>query len=133
MQAVLDADPQELVPGGMELDLVVAAELRRVLVREAAELERLAADEPSERCALRLALGAALAPERLREHAVLREDVVPLERRRLVRCEEVRIGGHSERTTVFGSVNASSTWLPPTRPTPELFPERPPNGRWLSQ
>ena len=37
------------------------------------------------------------------------------------------------KTTVFGSVNASSTELPPTRPTPELEPARPPNGRWLSQ
>ena len=39
----------------------------------------------------------------------------------------------SVTTTVFGSVNASSTELPPTRPTPELEPARPPNGRWLSQ
>ncbi len=34
---------------------------------------------------------------------------------------------------VFGSVNASSTKRPPTRPRPLTEPDRPPKGRWDSQ
>ncbi len=37
-------------------------------------------------------------------------------------------------TTVFSSVNVSRIeYAPPTRPTPDFLPERPPNGSWLSQ
>ena len=51
----------------------------------------------------------------------------------VVATQQARRTQPSVSTTVFGSVNASSTELPPTRPTPELEPARPPNGRWLSQ
>ena len=57
-----DPEREELVPGGVELDLVdplaetvVRAKDRRVLVREPPELEWLAAAEPPERRALLLA------------------------------------------------------------------------------
>ena len=85
------------MPRGVELDLVDALaeaverlERGRVLVREAAELERRAAADDSEFSALRLALRGALPPERLDERAILGEEVVPLERRRLVRGAQVR-------------------------------------------
>ena len=83
MQAVLDADCEQLVPGGVELDLVdplaeavVGAERRRVLVREPPELERCAAAEPAERGALVLALCRTFSPKRLDERQVLGEEVV---------------------------------------------------------
>jgi hypothetical protein len=69
----------------MELDRVVAAEPRRVLVREPAELERLAAADAAERGALLLPRRAAFSSHGLREGAILGEEVVRLERRRLVR------------------------------------------------
>ncbi len=69
VQRVLDAEPEQLVPRGVELDLVdplaeavVGAEDRRMLVREPSELERLAAAEPPERGAT--LLGIARAPSR---------------------------------------------------------------------
>ena len=34
-----------------------------------------------------------------------------------------------EMTTVLSSVNVSREWRPPTRPTPDCEPARPPNGR----
>src|SRR5579871_2150097 len=75
----------------MELDLidtvpeaVVRAELRRVLVREPPPLERLAGQRTAElRASLRGPAGA-LALERLDERRIAPEEVVPLERRRLV-------------------------------------------------
>jgi hypothetical protein len=97
VEAVLDAEAQERMPGGVELDLVdalteavVRAQDGRVLVREAAELERLAAAEPAERGAPLLRRAAALAPERLDERPVLGEQVVPCERGRLVGGVKVR-------------------------------------------
>ena len=97
VQPVLDAETQELVPGGVELDLVVAPEHRRALVREASELERPAAAEPAEGRALVLALGSALAPERLDQRQVLGEEVVALERRRLVCGPQVRGRRHRRK------------------------------------
>ena len=94
MEPVSDAEPEELVPGRVELDLVdslteavMGAEDRRVLVREPPELERLAAAEPPERRALLVVGGPSFAPKRLDERSVLGEHVVALERRRLVRGE----------------------------------------------
>ncbi len=94
---MLDSEPQELVPGGVELDLVdalaeavMAAQPRRMLVREASELERLTAAQPSELREAGLLLGRTFAPCRLDQRPVLREEVVPLERRRLVRGAEGR-------------------------------------------
>ena len=79
------------VPGGMELDLVdalaetvVRAQDRRVFVRSRAPRQRLAAELRAERDHPRLAPAAALAAQRLGQRAVLREEVVALERRRLV-------------------------------------------------
>ena len=40
---------------------------------------------------------------------------------------------HTDRVTVWSSVNVSITWLPPTRPIPLSVPARPPNGRCASQ
>src|SRR5688572_24088584 len=80
------------MPGGVELDLVdpVAeaverSQCRRVLVREAAPLERLTAELLTELDRLLLGEAAAFAAQRLHERRVFSEDVVALERRRLVR------------------------------------------------
>jgi hypothetical protein len=77
----------------VELDLVdpvpvavVRAQDGRVLVGEPPPLERLAAGELAERGRALLRPAAALAPQRLDERAVLLEEVVALERRRLVLC-----------------------------------------------
>jgi hypothetical protein len=101
VEPVLDAETEELVPGGVELDLVdplaeavVRAEDRRVLVREPSQLERAPAAEPPEGGAALLGRRIALASKRLHERPVLREQVVPLERRRLVRRTERRARGH---------------------------------------
>jgi hypothetical protein len=71
VEPVLDAEAEELVPRGVEVDLVdplaeavVGAEDRRVLVREPSELERTSAAEPSERRAPLFGRGAAVTPER---------------------------------------------------------------------
>ena len=76
----------------MELDLVdslavavVRQELRRVLVREPAPLERLAAENLPERRDLFLPGRAALAPQTLDQRRVGVKEVVVLERGRLVR------------------------------------------------
>jgi hypothetical protein len=75
----------------MELDFVdpvsvaiVRAQDRRVLVRLAAELDRLAARERPDLARLVARPLRALALERLYQHLVLLEDVVADERRRLV-------------------------------------------------
>ena len=47
-------------------------------------------------------------------------------------ADDHEVVGH-ERTTVCSSVNVSIGAVPPTRPMPLAVPERPPNGRWLSQ
>lgn len=96
VHAGANSDSHQLVPGGVELDLVDALpeavegpERGRVLVGQAPELDRLASAEPAERGALVRAGCAALAQERLHERAGLREEVVALERRRLVGGAEV--------------------------------------------
>ena len=58
----------------------------------------------------------------------------PVERQDLVaRVLELLQQDHRDRVTVCSSVNASITWLPPTRPIPLSVPARPPNGRCASQ
>jgi hypothetical protein len=101
VEPVPDAEREELVPGGVELDLVdplaepvVRTKDRRMLVRETPELERLAAAEPAERRAPLLLAGPSLAPVRLDERRVLGEQVVALERRRLVRGADVGARRH---------------------------------------
>ncbi len=91
MQAVTHAERHQSVPGGVELDLVkplavavVATQDGWVDVREPAPLERVAAELDAERRGALLPGGTALAPQRLYERPVLREEVVALERRRLV-------------------------------------------------
>jgi hypothetical protein len=93
VQAVLDAEAQELVPRGMKLDLVdplaetvVRPQLRRMLVCEPAPLERLAAEQGAERTQLRVRPGSALACDGFDQRPVLAVEVVPRERRRLVRA-----------------------------------------------
>ena len=93
----------------MELNLVdplaepvVCAERRRMLVCEAAELERLPAAQPPERRAA-LFLGAgSFPPQSLYERSVLGEPVVAGERRRLVRRTEPRLHASSIRHRVRG-------------------------------
>ena len=92
VRAGLDAEAQQRVPGGVELDLVdpvavavVRAQDGRVLVRARAERERLPGAEqapPLHQPLLRPA--GALAPDALGERPVLRVEVDPGERRRLV-------------------------------------------------
>jgi hypothetical protein len=96
-----DAEREELVPGGVELDLVdplaetvMRAKDRRMLVREPPELERFAAAEPPEGGTPPLLGAGAFPPQRLHEWQVLGEHVVALERRRLVRFAEVRARRH---------------------------------------
>jgi hypothetical protein len=73
-----------------------------VLVREPTELERLAAAESPELGAALLGGTAALAAERLDERPVLREQVVPGERRRLIGGAEERARRHGSRVSVAG-------------------------------
>ena len=91
LDARVQRQPQERVPGRVELDLVdplaeavVRTQHRRMLVREPAPLERLAAEGRPEGGDLRLPGRAALAPQRLDEGRVLLVEVVARERRRLV-------------------------------------------------
>ncbi len=63
---------------------VVRAELRRVLVREPAPLERLTAEHLAAHADPFLVCAFALAPQRLDKRPVLGEQVVVDERRRLV-------------------------------------------------
>jgi hypothetical protein len=95
VHAVLHPERKEGMPRGVELDLVdplaepvVGAKRRRVLVREATELEWLAAAEPTERPARLHRPRATLPLERLDERPILGEEVVARERRRLVRGVE---------------------------------------------
>ena len=87
----LQPELEQRVPGGVELDLVdllavavVRAEPGRMLVREPAPLERIAAEQLPERRHLLLPVTAAFAAERLDERRVLLVEVVVRERRRLV-------------------------------------------------
>ena len=91
MQPVLDAEAEQRMPCRIELDLVdplaeavVRAKPRRVVVREPAELERLAAERRAERAQRLVRPRSALARDRLDERTVLAVEVVSLERRRLV-------------------------------------------------
>ena len=89
---MLDRHAQQLVPGGVELDLVdavavavVGAELRRVLVGEGAEaLGALAAGQRADRGDPLLGPVGALAAHRLDQRPVGLEEVVVDQRRRLV-------------------------------------------------
>ena len=87
------AEPHQLVPGGVELDLVdavavavVGAQLRRVLVglRAPASMRRAAAGDRADRGDPLLGPVGALAPHRLDQRPVGLEDVVVDQRRRLV-------------------------------------------------
>jgi hypothetical protein len=69
----------------VELDVVVTAEDRRVLVREAAPLDRLASEFSAEREELVLREDGALAAQAFQEGRVARHDVVVAERRWLIR------------------------------------------------
>jgi hypothetical protein len=89
VQPVADPDPHQLVPRGVELDLVdpvpvpvVGSKHRLVLVRLEAPADRLRAsrDLTDRQRALLGPLGP-LAAKRLDERPVLPEDVVILERR----------------------------------------------------
>jgi len=79
------------MPGRMELDFVdpvaetiVRAEARRVLVRQAPPLERLTAEKPAELARALDRPAGAVTLEPFGERPVLSEQVVTLERRRLV-------------------------------------------------
>ena len=92
VKAVLDARPHQQVPGRMELDLVdsvpeavVGAQPRRLLVREAAPLERFGGKKGAERSRSLRGPPGALALEGFDERPVLEEEVVADERRRLIR------------------------------------------------
>jgi hypothetical protein len=92
LEAGVEAEPQQRVPGRVELDLVdplavavVRLQARRVLVREPAPFERLAAERCAERGDLVLPGAATLAAHRLDERSILLVEVVRRERRRLVR------------------------------------------------
>ncbi len=97
-----DRPAHQLVPGGMELDLVdpvaeavVAVQHRRVLVGLLAEPERRGLAEPgAEAREPVLAPAAALAGHGLAQRRVLLEQVGVLERRRLV---QNLVGGESDR------------------------------------
>ena len=83
VQPVRDGDVQQLVPGGVELDLVdavavavVRAQHRRVLVRLPAPLERLAAGDLADRADRSSAQPAPSRSSASTSGAVLLEDVV---------------------------------------------------------
>ena len=82
-------EAHQVVVGGVELDLVVAAQLRRVLVREPPPLERLAGQRAAECGATLGRRRAAFALERLDERPVLGEEIVARERRRLVHARRL--------------------------------------------
>ncbi len=117
VQPLRDPQPQQLVPGRVELDLVdpvaeavVSAQLRRVLVRlrAAADHVRAAADR-AQLAGLVLGPVAALAAQRLDQHRVPLEDVVALQRRRLVGDLVGRLslraldGGHGDILASLGN------------------------------
>ena len=108
MQPVLDARPEQRMPRGVELDLVdpvaeavVRAQARRILVREPSPLERLAGQERAERARARGRPAGALTLERLGERPVLGEQVVAVERRRLVRRWSLRLQVRLDEPQVF--------------------------------
>jgi hypothetical protein len=68
----------------MELDAVAAVQDRWVLVREAAPLERLAAEFCAEREQFFLRPGRALASQRFEQRRVAGDNVVVAERRYLI-------------------------------------------------
>ncbi len=92
LDARVQRQPQERVPGRVELDLVdplavavVRPQDGRMLVREPAPLERLAAERRPEGGDVSLPRRTALPAQRLDEHRVLLVEVVARERRRLIR------------------------------------------------
>ena len=89
VQLVGDARPEQLVPGGVELDLVdavaVGTQLRRVLVGEPPKLDRaLGTGERADLGDPLLGPVGAFAPHRLDQRAVGLEDVVVRQWGRLV-------------------------------------------------
>ena len=64
------------MPRRVELDAVVAVQDRRVLVREAPPLERLAPELGAERKYVVLGRRSALAPQRLEQGRVRGDEVV---------------------------------------------------------
>ena len=138
VQAVRDPDPHQLVPGGVELDLVdpvaeavVGAELRRVLVRLDAPADR--PRRPQRAPSSRASSSAQSAPSRRSASTssrVVREDVVALQRRRLVEdlVGRVSLGALDGRhTRILASAATFSQRLrtasPPAGPRPH--PRRP--------
>ena len=92
LHARLETEPEQRVPGRMELDLVdslavavVRQELRRVLVREPAPLERLATEDVPERRHLSLPGRAALPRQPFDQRRVRVKEVVIAEWGRLIR------------------------------------------------
>src|SRR5215469_16549263 len=91
MEARLDGERHETVPGGMKDDLVAAIsvtveglEFGRIAIGGKSQRDRLAAAEPAaERGELRRRPPGALALDRLAERAVAGEEIVIFERRRL--------------------------------------------------
>jgi hypothetical protein len=73
---------------------VVRPQSRRVLVRQSAEFERLTAAHGTELSAPTFGPGCGLAAQRLGQRAVLGEEVVARERRRLVRSVHVGARRH---------------------------------------
>ncbi len=92
MQAGLERDAQQRMPGRMELNLVepvaVAVErakLRRRFVGVEAKLHGLRLTQRgAERRELAVRPSRLLAPDRLAQHGVAREQIIGLKRRRLV-------------------------------------------------
>src|SRR4029077_8441536 len=92
VQALVDADPHQFVPGAVELDLVdtvavavVGAQLGLLFVRLEAPADRLGgAADGAQLARLLLGPAGALALQRLGQDAIGVEGVVVLQRRRLV-------------------------------------------------
>src|SRR5262245_60821801 len=87
----------------MELDAIMAVQNGRVLVREAAPLERLAAELRAECEHVVLGRRGALAPEPLEQGRVAGDEVVVAKRGRLVRRAE----GHDQPCSSAGSACAA--------------------------
>jgi hypothetical protein len=92
VDASVETEPQQRVPGGVELELVdalavavVRSQRRRMLVREPPPFEWLAAERLAERGDLLLPGRSALPRDGLDKWPIRREEVVAHERRRLVR------------------------------------------------
>jgi hypothetical protein len=84
LHAVAEAKLEQRVPRRMELDPVGAVENRRMLVRQAPPLERLAPELGPEGKQVVLGPRPTLATKRLEQRRVRRDEVVVAERRRLV-------------------------------------------------